>query len=94
MLMILRSSFSEKVGSIQASTASSKLHSDQITTGPSCDFNIWTSVSPGDNEKFIGITNNKTCQLDPAPTWLVKECSGFVADLLHGYLISHWRQVT
>ena len=70
--------FSEKVCSIRASTASSKPHSDQITTGPSCHFNIWTSVSPGDIEKLIGIANNKTCQLDPALTWLVKECGGLV----------------
>jgi len=30
-------------------------------------------VTPTDVEKLIGSAPSKTCQLDPVPTWLIKE---------------------
>jgi len=32
----------------------------------------WSRVTSEEVEKLIGAALNKTCQLDPAPTWLVK----------------------
>jgi len=33
----------------------------------------WTAVTHDEVEKMIGSALNKTCQLDPVPTWLVKD---------------------
>ena len=34
--------------------------------------NEWAEVTADEVEKLIGSALNKSCQLDPAPTWLVK----------------------
>jgi len=39
----------------------------------------WTTVTVDEVEKLIGSSLNKTCQLDPVPTWLVKDMSGILA---------------
>jgi len=39
----------------------------------------WTAVTVDEVEKLIASALNKTCQLDPAPTWLVKEMRGLLA---------------
>jgi len=39
----------------------------------------WTAVTVDEVEKLIASALNKACQLDPAPTWLVKEMRGLLA---------------
>jgi len=52
----------------------------------------WTPVSPDETEKLISAAVNKTCDLDPAHTWLVKEMRGllspFISLLFNKSLIS------
>ena len=36
-------------------------------------FNEWKTATALEVEKLIISSSNKTCQLDPAPTWLIKE---------------------
>ena len=35
----------------------------------------FTAVTVDEIEKLISLAPNKTCHLDPAPTWLVKDVS-------------------
>jgi len=39
----------------------------------------WTVVTADKIDKLIGKVPNKTCQLDPFPTWLVKDIHGFLS---------------
>ena len=39
-------------------------------------------MSPDETEKLISAAVNKTCDLDPAPTWLVKEMRGLLAPFI------------
>jgi len=39
----------------------------------------FTAVTVDEVAKLISSTPNKTCQLDPAPTWLVKDMSGLLS---------------
>jgi len=52
----------------------------------------WTAVTHDEVEKIIGSALNKTCQLDPVPTWLVKGVgqllSPFIALLFNKSLAS------
>jgi len=52
----------------------------------------WTAVTQDEVEKMIGSALNKTCQLDPVPTWLVKDVgqllSPFIALLFNKSLQS------
>ena len=52
----------------------------------------WTPVSPDETEKLISAAVNKTCDLDPAHTWLVNEMRGllspFISLLFNKSLIS------
>ena len=47
----------------------------------------WTPVTPTNVRRLIGCALNKTCQLDPVPTWLIKEhcseLSSFIALLFN-----------
>ena len=38
----------------------------------------WSPVSTDEVEKFISSALSKTCQLEPAPTWLVKDMGGLL----------------
>ena len=44
----------------------------------------WTAVSVATDEvnKLINASPNKTCQLDPVPTWLVKEMRELLAPFI------------
>ena len=42
----------------------------------------WAAVNISDVEKLISSAVSKTCQLDPAPTWLIKECCGPLAPFI------------
>jgi len=48
-----------------------------------CDWiirsNYNTEVTADEVEKLIGSALNKSCQLDPAPTWLVKDMRGLLS---------------
>jgi len=52
----------------------------------------WTAVTLDEVEKMIGLALNKTCQLDPVPTWLAKDIgqllSPFIALLFNKLLAS------
>ena len=52
----------------------------------------WTTVTHDEVEKMIGSALNKTCQLDPVPTWLVKDVgqllSPFIALIFNKSLAS------
>jgi len=39
--------------------------------------------------KLISSARNKTCQLDPAPTWLVKDMSGLVSPFIALIITGH-----
>ena len=63
--------FADKVDSIRTSTSSTP--PQDIADTASHVINEWKPVTPVDVEKLISSSSSKTCQLDPAPTWLVKE---------------------
>jgi len=42
----------------------------------------WTAVTADEIDKLIGSAPNKTCQLDPVPTWLVKDVRGLVSPFI------------
>ena len=44
-----------------------------------CTLDEWSPVSTDEVEKFISSALSKTCQLDPAPTWLVKDMGGLLS---------------
>jgi len=58
------------------------IHYSSAIVWPICDTTVrcsvqtwaeWSTVTSKEGEKLIGSALNKTCQLDPAPTWLVKD---------------------
>ena len=63
--------FTEKVDLVRASTSTMPPHDVPHTA--THILNEWTPVTPTDVEKLIGSAPSKTCQLDPVPTWLIKE---------------------
>jgi hypothetical protein len=77
--------FTDKVESVRASTATTPLHDIAYRSTPTLD--AWTAVTVDEVEKSIGSALKKTCELDPAPTWLVKDMrallSPFVAILFN-----------
>ena len=68
--------FADKVNDVRASTSATPLHDVPLTA--SYTLRGWNPVLPGDVEMLIG-SALKTCQLDPVPTWLVKECAGLLS---------------
>jgi len=63
--------FKDKVESVRASTASTPLYDVPSKATPTLE--QWTAVTSDEVVKLIGSSLCKSCQLDPAPTWLVKE---------------------
>ena len=55
---------------VRASTSSTPIYDVPLRATPSLE--EWAHVSPDEVEKLISADVNKTCDLDPAPTWLVK----------------------
>ena len=45
-------------------------------------FDGWRAVTTDEVSKLIGSALCKTCQLDPAPTWLVKEVCALLSPFL------------
>ena len=66
--------------SVRRLTASTPLQ--QISATASHSLHDWTPVTPSDIVKLIGAAANKTCQLDPVPTWLVKRFSSLLAPFI------------
>jgi len=65
--------FTDKVASVRAATATTPLYDVPYKT--TSQLTEWTVVTVDEVEKLIGSAPTKTCQLDPVPTWLVKECA-------------------
>ena len=63
--------FSDKVDTIRSETSTTPLQDIPDTASHAID--EWSPVTALEVEKLIGSSLNKTCQLDPAPTWLIKE---------------------
>jgi len=72
--------FKDKVDSIRTSTSITP--PQDIADTASHVINEWKPVTPADVEKLIGSSLSKTCQLDPAPTWLVKEFGNLLSPFI------------
>jgi len=42
----------------------------------------WTAVTAEEIQKLISFAPNKTCELDPAPMWLVKDIRGLLSPFI------------
>jgi len=82
--------FKDKIDSVRESTASTPLFDVPTKATPTLE--QWTAVTHDEVEQIIGSALNKTCQLDLAPTWLVKDMgrllSPFIALLFNKSLTS------
>ena len=63
--------FKDKVESVRASSDSTLLY--DVPSRTTSTLEHFAPVTIDEVEKLIGSAPCKTCQLDPAPTWLVKE---------------------
>jgi len=84
--------FTDKVASVRASTATTPLYDVPYNYRATPQLTEWTAVTVEEVEKLIGSAPTKTCQLDPVPTWFVKDMrsllSPFVALLFNASLVS------
>jgi len=72
--------FKDKVHSVRASTAATPLYNvPRRVTSSLADF---TAVTVNEVAKLISSAPNKTRQLDPAPTWLVKDMIGLLSPFI------------
>jgi len=82
--------FKDKVNSVPASIVTTPLYDVPLKVTPT--LSQWTAVTHDEVEKMISSAINKTCQLDPVPTWLVKDVgqllSPFIALLFNKLLAS------
>ena len=69
--------FQEKVDSVRSSTQSTPLYDVPYRSTPTLE--EWTVVTADEVHKLIGVALCKICQLDPAPTWLIKEMRGLLS---------------
>lgn len=72
--------FKEKVDAVRASTAATPLYDVPYRLTPTIA--EWNDVTNEEVEKLISSALNKTCQLDPAPTWLVKDMRGLLSPFI------------
>jgi len=70
--------FQQKVEDVRATTASTPSPASAASTATEL-INSWTQVQPDEVVRLISQAPNKTCQLDPAPAWIVKEFSHLLA---------------
>jgi len=79
--------FSDKVDTVRQPTSATPLHHVSLTVIHMLHQWDLIPVTSDDVEKLIGNAPNKLCQLDPAPTWLVKQhrqlLAPFVAHLIN-----------
>ena len=72
--------FKDKVEAVRASTAATPLY--DVPHRPTPTIAEWSNVTGDEVEKLISSALNKTCQLDPAPTWLVKDMRGLLSPFI------------
>jgi len=72
--------FQDKVDSVRSSTESTPLYDVPYRSTRTLD--ELTPVTVDEVNKLIGSAPCKTCQLDPAPTWLIKDNSGLLAPFI------------
>jgi len=73
--------FQDKVDTVRASTSATPLYDVPFKPTKSSS-DSWTAVTIDEVNKLISASPNKTCQLDPVPTWLVKEMRELLAPLI------------
>ncbi|XP_052761992.1 uncharacterized protein LOC128204630 [Mya arenaria] len=79
--------FVDKVECIRSDIAWTKSHQQIDTVVPEAPFNEeqfsnFSVVSDMDISKIIRNSPNKSCELDPIPTWLLKDCLGELLPLI------------
>ena len=72
--------FKNKVDSVRASTMSTPSYDVPYRSTPTLE--QWTLVTTDEVEKLISSSPNKTCQLDPVPTWLVKDMQSLLSPII------------
>ena len=72
--------FAEKVDSVRQSTSSTPL--PHVPATAKQELREWEPVTSEDVAKLISEAPSKSCQLDTAPTWLVKQCNGLLAPFI------------
>lgn len=75
----------EKIRSQLHATANG-LSQDVDTCCMSARMTDFTSISEQDTEIIIRKTNNKSCRLDPLPTWLLKQCISTLLPIITGII--------
>jgi len=73
--------FEDKVDAVRTSTAATPLY-DVPCIPIESTLDEWSAVTTDEVERLINAALNKTSQLDPAPTWLVKDMRGLLAPFL------------
>jgi len=71
--------FNDKVDAVRASTAATPLY--DVPHRTTTTMTEWRDVTSDEVEKLI-CAAPKMCQLDPVPTWLVKDMRGLLAPFL------------
>jgi len=79
-LSLIPLSYNDKVDAVRASTAATPLY--DVPHRTTTTMTEWRDVTSDEVGKLINAAPNKTCQLDPAPTWLVKDMRGLLAPFL------------
>jgi len=72
--------FQDKVNAVRASTASTPLFDVPFRETPTLE--QWSTVTSDEVERLISCAVSKTCRLDPAPTWLVKDMGSLLAPFI------------
>jgi len=72
--------FAEKVDSVRQSTSSTPL--PHVPATAKQELREWEPVTSEDMAKLISEAPSKSCQLDTAPTWLVKQCNELLAPFI------------
>jgi len=73
--------FQDKVDAVRTSASATPLYDVpfKLTTS---SLDSWTAVTIDEVNKLISASPNKTCQLDPVPTWLVKQMRELLAPFI------------
>lgn len=83
--------FKDKIDTVRVSTTSIPLYDVPSRSMPTLE--SWTPVTTDEIEKLIGSSPCKTCQLDPVPTWLIKNMKTFLSPFIIHCSASHWLSV-
>ena len=73
--------FQHKVDAVRASTSATPLY-DVPFKPTTSSLDSWTAVTIDEVNKLTSASPNKTGQLDPVPTWLVKEMRELLAPFI------------